>query len=133
MARRRKRAFFDVQAARLLAGFYLRYSSVARPIAAELIGRHIVYWSPFLPADRDSPYLAAACVLCFFPSHWLLNLSGVLALSSFIAAFLFASQALVSVWCFFAGAQPAGISQPEVSHPRRILVTHSGAAERWRR
>lgn len=86
MARWRKRAFFDVQAARLLTGFYLRYSIVVRPIVAELIGRHTVYWSPFLPADRDSPDLAAACVLCFFPSHWFLNLSGVLALSSFISA-----------------------------------------------
>jgi len=47
-------------------------------------------------------YLAATCVSCFFSSHKFVNLFGVLALVSFIAAYVVHVRALVSIWCFFA-------------------------------
>jgi hypothetical protein len=47
-------------------------------------------------------YLAATCVSCFLSSHGYVKLFGVLALLSFIAAYLVHVMALVSIWCFFA-------------------------------
>ena len=47
-------------------------------------------------------YLAATCVSCFFSSHGFVRLFGVLALSSFVAAYIVHVGALVSIWCFFA-------------------------------
>lgn len=47
-------------------------------------------------------YLAATCVSCFFSSHRFVKLFGVLALLSYIAAYLAYVMAVTSVWCFFA-------------------------------
>ncbi len=102
-ARWRKRAMSAFLAAGFAVGLYLLYSIVVRPVVAEVVGGHVVYVSPhfFLPAVIVL-YVAATCVSCFFSSHRFVNLFGVLELSSFIAAYLFAARALVSVWCFFA-------------------------------
>ena len=47
-------------------------------------------------------YLAATCVGCFFSSHKLINIFGVLALLLFMVAYWFYTVAFFSVWCFFA-------------------------------
>lgn len=64
---------------------------------------HIVYDSPhFYIVPVMVFYLAATCVSCFFSSHTFVRLFGVLALVSFVAAYLVHVRALVSIWCFFA-------------------------------
>lgn len=99
----RKRTLLAFQAAGIVVGLYLLYSLIARPIVAEIVGQHIGYVSPhFYLLPVMVIYLAATCVSCFFSSHRFVNLFGVLALLSFIAAYVFHARALVSIWCFFA-------------------------------
>ena len=99
----RKRAIFAFEAAGVGVGLYLLYSIVARPMVAEVIGRHIVYASPhFYQIPVMVLYLSATCISCFFSSHWFVRLFGMLALLSFIAAYFVHVTALVSIWCFFA-------------------------------
>ena len=72
-------------------------------MVADVVGRHIVYASPhFYLVPVMVLYLAATCVSCFFSSHGFVKMFGVLALLSFIAAYLVHVGALVSIWCFFA-------------------------------
>ena len=99
----RKRALIAFQAAGLIVGLYLLFFIVTRPVVAQIDGHHIVYLSPhFFLAPVIVLYLAATCVSCFVSSHPFVRLFGVLALISFIGTYLYATQALVSVWCFFA-------------------------------
>ena len=99
----RKRTLFAFEAAGIAVGLYLLYSIVARPLAAEVVGRHIVYASPhFYLMPVMVLYLAATCVSCVFSSHGFVKLFGVLSLLSFIAAYVVHIGALVSIWCFFA-------------------------------
>ncbi len=102
-SRWRKKTLGVFQVAGLAVGLYLLYSIIERPLVGELIGRHIVYDSPhfYIPAVIIL-YLSATCISCFFSSHKFVNLFGVLALLSFIGAYLVYARALVSVWCFFA-------------------------------
>ena len=95
------------QAAGLIVGLYLLFFLITSPVVAQIdsqhIVRHITYESPhFLLAPVMVLYLAATCVSCFFSSHPFVKLFGGLSLISFIAAYLYYTRALVSVWCFFA-------------------------------
>lgn len=102
-ARWRKKVIFAFEIAGVAVGLYLLYFLVTRPVVAEVMGRHIVYMSPhFYLIPVMVFYLAATCVSCFFSSHGFVKLFGVLALLSFIAAYLVYVMALVSIWCFFA-------------------------------
>ena len=99
----RKKAIFAFEAVGVAVGLYLLYFIVTRPVVAEVVGRNIVYASPhFYVIPVMAFYLAATCVSCFFSSHRFVKLFGVLALLSFIAAYLVHIMALVSIWCFFA-------------------------------
>jgi hypothetical protein len=99
----RKKAIFAFEVPGVAVGLYLLYFIVTRPVLAEVIGRHIVYVSPhFYEFPTIAVYLAATCVTCFFSSHGFVKLFGVLALLSFITAYLVHIMALVSIWCFFA-------------------------------
>ncbi len=99
----RKRTFFAFEAAGIAVGLYLLYFLVTQPVVAEVIGMHIVYDSPhFYIVPVMVFYLAATCVSCFFSSHTFVRLFGILALVSFVAAYLVHVLALVSIWCFFA-------------------------------
>ena len=99
----RKRTIFAFEAAGIPVALYLLYYIVTRPVVAEVVGRHIVYLSPhFYVLPMMVLYLAATCVSCFFSSHGFVRLFGVLALLSFIAAYLVHVGAVVSIWCFFA-------------------------------
>lgn len=99
----RKRTLLAFQAAGIVVGLYLLYSLIARPIVAEVIGRHIVYVSPhfYLPLVMVL-YVGATCVSCLFSSHRFVNLFGILAFLAFVASYLVHVRALVSIWCFFA-------------------------------
>jgi len=99
----RKKAIFAFEAVGVLVGLYLLYFIVTRPVVAEVVGSHIVYASPhFYLIPMIVFYLAATCVSCFFSSHGFVRLFGVLALVSYIAAYVIHVSALVSIWCFFA-------------------------------
>ena len=99
----RKRTFLAFEVAGVAVGVYLLYFLVTQPVVAEVIGMHIVYDSPhFYIVPVMTFYLAATCVSCFFSSHTFVKLFGVLALVSFVAAYLVHVIALVSIWCFFA-------------------------------
>jgi hypothetical protein len=99
----RRRAIFAFEAAGAAVGLYLLYFIVTRPVVAEVVGRHIVYVSPhFYRIPVIVLYLVATCGSCFFSSHGFVKLFGVLALLSFIAAYVVHVTTLVSMWCFFA-------------------------------
>lgn len=99
----RKKAIFGFEVAGAAVGLYLLYFIVTRPVVAEVVGGHIVYVSPhFYLIPVMLLYLAATCVSCFFSSHRFVNLFGILALLSFVAAYVVHVMALVSIWCFFA-------------------------------
>lgn len=99
----RRKAFLGFEAAGVAVGLYLLYSIVTRPLVAEVVGAHIAYSSPhFYLVPVMVLYLAATCVSCFVSSHGFVRLFGVLALVSFVAAYLVHVTTLVSVWCFFA-------------------------------
>ena len=102
-SRRRKTILMVFQVAGLAVGLYLLYSLIARPITAEVIGRHIVYASPhFYLLPVMVLYVAATCVSGLFSSHGFVNLFGILAFVAFVASYLVHASALVSIWCFFA-------------------------------
>ena len=99
----RKKILLGFEGAGVLVGLYLLYFIVTRPVVATVVGKHIIYASPhFYLAPVIVLYLAATCVSCFFSSHGFVKLFGVLALLSFLAAYLVHVAALVSIWCFFA-------------------------------
>ena len=99
----RKKAIFAFESAGVAVGLYLLYFIVTRPVVAEVVGKHIVYVSPhFYLMPVMVLYLAATCVSCFFSSHGFVKLFGVLALLSFVVAYIVHVMALVSIWCFFA-------------------------------
>ena len=99
----RRKVMLGFQVLGTAVGLYLLYFLVARPVVAEVIGRHIVYVSPhFYIVPVTVAYVAATCFSEFFSSHTFVRLFGVLALLSFIATYLFYTRALISVWCFFA-------------------------------
>jgi hypothetical protein len=99
----RKKAIFAFEAAGVAVGLYLLYFIVTSPVVAEVVGSHIVYVSPhFYLIPMIVFYLAATCVSCFFSSHGFVRLFGILALVSYVTAYLIHVMALVSIWCFFA-------------------------------
>ena len=102
-ARWRKKVLATFEVAGIAVGLYLLYFIVTRPVVAQVVSRHIEYISPhFYTVPVIVLYVAATCVSAFFSSHRFVNLFGVLALASFIAAYAVYAHALVSVWCFFA-------------------------------
>lgn len=99
----RRKVMQWLQAAGVVVGLYLLYFIVSRPVIAEVVGHHIVYDSPhFYGKPMIVFYLASTCVTGFFSSHTFVRLFGMLALLSFLATYLFYTNWLISVWCFFA-------------------------------
>lgn len=93
-------AFFVVG---MVVGVYLLYILVRYPVTSEVVDQHIVYLSPhFYALAVMGSYLAASCVSMFFSSYKVVVVFGIVALLSFIAAYEFYTQSLISVWCFFA-------------------------------
>ena len=103
LSRWRRKVLAAFEVAGLVAGLYLLYFLVTRPVVAEVVSRHIEYISPhFYIAPVIVLYVAATCVSGLFSSHRFVNLFGGLALASFIASYVLYAHALVSVWCFYA-------------------------------
>lgn len=99
----RKKAIFAFEVPGVVVSLYLLYFIATRPVVAEVVGNNIDYDSPhFYVIPIIGLYLAATCVSSFFSSHGFVRLFGILALLSFIAAYLIHVAALFSIWCFFA-------------------------------
>ena len=87
----------------LVVGLYLLYSMVEYPITSRVTGDHIEYVSPhFFAAVTMTGYLLATTLSALLSSQRTVNLFGVLALLSFVLAYLIYSTWFISVWCFFA-------------------------------
>lgn len=98
----RKKVISAFQITGVAVGLYLLYWIVKFPVISE-VDEHIVYVSPhFYKVPMMALYLVATCVGCFFSSHKLINIFGVLALLLFMVAYWIHTAAFFSVWCFFA-------------------------------
>ena len=98
----RKKVIAAFQVIGIVVGLYLLYWIVKFPVTSE-VDKHIVYVSPhFYKVPMMALYLAATCVGCFFSSHKLINIFGVLALLLFMVAYWVHAVAFFSIWCFFA-------------------------------
>lgn len=99
----RRKAMLWFQFAGLAVGLYLLYSILTKSVVAKVVGQHIVYESPhFYIGPVIVLYVAATCFTGTLSSHTFVRLFGGLASLAFLAAYLIADYALVSVWCFFA-------------------------------
>ncbi|KND50521.1 MAG: hypothetical protein AB202_02625 [Parcubacteria bacterium C7867-007] len=87
----------------LIVGLYLLYFIVTEPITSKIVNRSIAYNSPHLFLyPMLFFYFLATCVSCFFSSHKIINLFGIVALASAAIATWFFTETFLSVWCFFA-------------------------------
>lgn len=88
----------------LAVGLYLLYFIIADPVTAHIVNNSIAYHSPHLYAYLIMAlYLVATCGSCLASSHRIINIFGVVLLTSFAIAAWFFTQTFFSVWCFFAG------------------------------
>jgi len=100
---RRRVALPLLAAAGISVSAYLLYFLVTFPVVSRPIGQHIEYVSPhFFAWLSVSLYLASTTLSSFFSTHRMVQLFGVLALSSFAAAYFIYATWFISVWCFFA-------------------------------
>lgn len=99
----RRKALVALQVAGLAVGLYLLYFLVTAPVTSRVLGQHIVYESPhFYIAWVAVLYGASTCLSSMLSSHRPIQIFGVLALVTFLAAYAIHVATLVSVWCFFA-------------------------------
>jgi hypothetical protein len=99
----RRRTLAAFVAAGLAVGLYLLYYMTIFPIVSRPTGRHIEYVSPhFFVFATMALYLASTAVSPLLSTHRTVKAFGVLALSSFAAAYYFYATWFISVWCFFA-------------------------------
>ena len=99
----RRRALLVFVVAGVAVGASLLYFLFAFPIVSQPVGQHIEYVSPhFFAAATMTLYLMSTTVSPILSTHRMVKLFGVLALSSFAAAYFFYATWFISVWCFFA-------------------------------
>lgn len=99
----RRRALFVFAAAGVSVGAYLLYILVAFPVVSRPIGQHIEYVSPhFFALAAMTLYLMSTTLSPILSTFRTVKVFGVLALSSFTAAYFFYATWFISVWCFFA-------------------------------
>jgi len=98
----RKKAIALFLATGIAVGLYNLFFIIKYPVISE-VSCNMVYVSPhFHKLQVMALYLAATCASCFFSSHRMINIFGVLAWLLFLVAFWFYTVAFFSVWCFFA-------------------------------
>jgi hypothetical protein len=99
----RKNTLVVFQFVGISVSLYLLYFMIRSPITSQVANRSIAYNSShFYIVPVLIFYFSAACVSCFFSSHRLINLFGVLVLLSALVTYWFFAAVFVSVWCFFA-------------------------------
>lgn len=100
---RRRRVLLVFVAAGVAVAAYLMYILAAFPVVSRTIGQHIEYISPhFFAAAVMTLYLLSTALSPILSTHRMVKVFGVLALSSFAAAYAFYATWFISVWCFFA-------------------------------
>lgn len=124
----RWRALLAFAAAGVAVGAYLLFFMVAFPIVSRPVGQHIEYDSPhFFAAAAITLYLMSTTLSLFLSTHRTVKVFGVLALSSFAAAYFFYATWFISVWCFFAALLSAVVylhfisRRTEPGGPRHML------------
>ncbi len=106
----RRRVLFVFLAAGVAAGAYLLYFLVAFPVVSRPVGGHIEYVSPhFFAAVTMTLYLMSTSVSPVLSTHRMVKVFGILAISSFAAAYAFYATWFISVWCLFAALLSAVI------------------------
>ena len=82
---------------------YFMYMLVAFPVVSRATGQHIEYISPhFFSIAVMSVYLLSTAISPMVSTHRWVKVFGVLALTSFAAAYYFYARWFISVWCLFA-------------------------------
>ena len=131
----RRRVLFGFVAAGVAVGAYLLYMLIAFPVIAQPTGRHIEYVSPhFFAATVMTLYLVSTAVSPVLSRHRLVQVFGVAALLSFVAAYYFFATWFISVWCFFAALMSVVVwlhfSLRSCENPRPIRPESHPATER---
>ena len=99
----RKKILWVLSFIGLMVGLYLLYFIVTEPITSEIVDKSIAYKSPHLFLyPMLFCYFLATCVSCFFSSHKIVNLFGIVALIAAAVSAWFFTETFLSVWCFFA-------------------------------
>ncbi len=120
----RQRALFPFVAAGGAVGLYLLYTLVAFSVVSRPVGQHIEYVSPhFFAAVTMTLYLMATALSPVLSTHRVVRIFGVLALSSFAAAYYFYATWFISVWCFFAALLSAVVYLQFARRGRENLKT----------
>jgi len=98
----RSNALWGFRVVGVVVAMFLLKLVATQPLTA-VVDEHIVYVIPFF---YDWPmmvlYIAATCIVCFFSTHALVQLFGLTVLAFFFVTWWLYTQALFSVWCFFA-------------------------------
>lgn len=129
---RRRRALLGFVAAGVAVGAYLLYILVAYPIVSRPTGQHIEYISPhFFALAAMTLYLTSTTLSPLLSTHRIVKVFGVLALSSFAAAYFFYAAWFISVWCFFAALLSAVVYLHFVlRNPQDVATASSVEASR---
>lgn len=98
----RTNALWGFRAVGVVVSMLLLKLVATQPLIA-VADRHILYLTT---SFYDWPvmvlYIAATCIVCFFSTFPLVRLFGLMVLIFFFITYWFYTQALFSVWCFFA-------------------------------
>ena len=87
----------------LAVGIFLLYFIFQDGIISQVVNQSVSYNSPhlYLPLVLTL-YVFATCISFLISSDKMINIIGIVMLTSFLAAGLFFSETFISVWCFFA-------------------------------
>ena len=87
----------------LAVGIFLLYFIFQDGIISQIVNQSVSYNSPhlYLPLVLTL-YVFATCISFLISSDKMINIIGIVMLTSFLAAGLFFSTTFISVWCFFA-------------------------------
>jgi len=98
----RKNTMWGFRVVGVVVAMLLLELVATQPLTA-VVDQHIIYVTPFF---YDWPmmvlYIAATCMVAFFSTHRLVQLFGLTVLAFFFVSWWFYTEALFSVWCFFA-------------------------------
>ena len=87
----------------LAVGIFLLYFIFRDVIISQIVNKSVLYDSPhlYLPLVLTL-YVFATCISFLISNDKMINIIGIVMLTSFLAAGLFFSTTFISVWCFFA-------------------------------
>lgn len=99
----RKKILWMFSLAGSAVGAYLAYYIITDVVTVQVINQSLCYYSPnSYPFLIMTFYLMTTCGSCFFSSHRIINLFGIVLSLSFIIAAGFFFETFFSVWCFLA-------------------------------